>query len=121
MADQQDTTASSHEIQPPSVGEHDAGEVHSASAVDQPKPEEIVERLTDVPGDEQAERQTKTEAREDKEQDEPPPPPPTEERRKSSTDRNAELRARIAAETKAYDDARLWAAVEQQGILRARP
>src|SRR4030095_14469172 len=120
MADQQDTTASSHEIQPPSVGEHDGWEVHSASAVDQPKPEEIVERLTDVPGDEQVEQQAKTAAREDKEQDEPPPPPPTEERRKSSTDRNAELRARIAAETKAYHDARRARELEQQEILRLR-
>jgi hypothetical protein len=124
MADQQDSQSTSHEIQPPSVGEHDGWEVHSASAVDQPKPEEIVERLTDVPGDEQVEQQAKQAQKEDRAEDEAETqaekPATEEQKKKSSTDRNAELRARIAAETKAYHDARRAREFEQQEVIRLR-
>ena len=122
MADQPETV-----VQPPTVGEHDGWEVHSASAVDQPKADEIVERLTDVPGDEQIEQQAKRAAQEDKADEKPEPQderqderPATEERRKSATERNAEIRARIAAETKAYHDARRAREFEQAEIIRLR-
>lgn len=108
-------------VQPPTVAEHDGWEVHSASAVDQPKPEQIVERLTDVPGDEQVEQQATEAAKTDKAEDEKAAKPATEERRKpSASERNAEIRARIAAETKAYHDARRAREFEQQEIVRLR-
>jgi hypothetical protein len=121
-------------VQPPTVAEHDGWEVHSASAVDQPKPEEIIERLTDVPGDEQIEQKAKQAADADKAQDATAEDAATEEREaktdkpatdeqkkgKSASERNAELRARIAAETRAYHDARRAREFEQQEILRLR-
>jgi hypothetical protein len=125
MAEQQDLpiapASAEHTVQPPTVGEHDGWEVHSASTVDQPKPEEIVERLTDVPGDEQIEQRAKQAAAEDEAEADKGDTPAAEERKaKSSTDRNAELRARIAAETRAYHDARRAREFEQLEIQRLR-
>jgi hypothetical protein len=124
MADSQDSgvpAQSSNSVQPPTVAEHDGWEVHSASAVDAPKPEEIVERLTDVPGDEQVEQQAKQAQREDREEADEEAAPATEEpRKKSSSDRNGELRARIAAETRAYHDARRAREFEQLEFQRIR-
>jgi len=108
------------------VAEHDGWEVHSASAVDQPKADEIVERLTDVPGDEQIEQRAKQAAEDDKaEQAEQPEQPeqsvtPEQRKGKSASERNAELRARIAAETRAYHDARRAREFEQAEIVRLR-
>jgi len=116
MADQQDTPT----IQPPTVAEHDGWEVHSASAVDAPRPEDIVERLTDVPGDEQVEQQAKRAAQEDRDADEPEPQPKEERKGKSASERNAEIRTRIAAETKAYHDVRRAREFEQAEIVRLR-
>jgi hypothetical protein len=113
----------SNTVQPPSVGEHDGWEVHSSS-IDQPKPEQIVERLTDVPDDEQVEQKANDAAEQAKTADEEQKADTavTEEqkKRKSASQRDAELRTRIAAETKAYHDARRAREFEQAEILRLR-
>lgn len=128
MADQQDQGVPNpavQEVKPPTVAEHDGWEVHSASTVDQPRPEQIVERLTDVEGDEQVEQKAQAVAEEEKAQDKPQEQvekPATDEHKKgkSASERNAELRARIAAETKAYHDARRAREFEQSEIVRLR-
>jgi hypothetical protein len=117
MADQQDAPASAP-VQPATTAEHDGWEVHSASTVDAPRPEQIIERLTDTPGDGMAEPPEPVEREEREEREERRS---TEERKtKSASDRNAEIRARIAAETRAYHDARRAREFEQQEIARLR-
>ena len=114
----------SNTVQPPTVAEHDGWEVHSSS-LDQPKPEQIIERLTDVPGDTQIEQQAQADAdhakAEEPAKEEQKAAADTEEqKRKSASQRQAELRTRIAAETKAYHDARRAREFEQAEILRLR-
>lgn len=111
-------------VQPASVGEHDGWTV-SSSSIDQPKPEQIVERLTDVPDDRQIEQEAQRAATEEPAEDEQGAAPATEEskpeeKKKSASQRQAELRARIAAETKAYHDARRAREFEQLEIMRLR-
>lgn len=116
------------EVVPPTVAEHDGWEVHSASVVDPVKPEQIVERLTDVPGDEQIEQRAAQVAKEEqkaKATEEAADPAteeqkPEEKKKQSASQRNAELRARIAAETRAYHDARRAREFEQSELLRIR-
>lgn len=111
-------------IQPPSVGEHDGWTV-SSSSIDQPKPEQIVERLTDVPGDRQVEQEAQQAATEESTSEEQVEASPEEQKQedkksKSASLRQGELRARIAAETKAYHDARRAREFEQSEIVRLR-
>lgn len=104
------------------------------SAMDKPQPEQIVERLTDVPDDTQVEQEAAAAAKaekadekaDEKAEDEQldavadEAKPEQVKKPKSASERQGELRARIAAETKAYHDARRAREFEQSELVRLR-